>query len=208
MATSCHCFKQRSYDPEARFIADDYILATSFNSLTANLYNIPKRQIIMLKMKGGIHQNDLLIALKISHDSGIDRQQLLSLRQKDYSWQNILSDSKELSGIRNNELLTMIKSGKPVNDLGQKVADTMIADFYDIPKKEMEKIRLLGFNEKEINLLFLLVRNKQVKPEEIVTLVKKEGLSWSEIAHNFGISPALAGKLILNNIQFEEIVNE
>ena len=162
----------------------------------------------MLKMKGGIHQNDLLIALKISHDSGIDRQQLLSLRQKDYSWQNILSDSKELSGIRNNELLTMIKSGKPVNDLGQKVADTMIADFYDIPKKEMEKIRLLGFNEKEINLLFLLVRNKQVKPEEIVTLVKKEGLSWSEIAHNFGISPALAGKLILNNIQFEEIVNE
>ena len=148
MATSCHCFKQRSYDPEARFIADDYILATSFNSLTANLYNIPKRQIIMLKMKGGIHQNDLLIALKISHDSGIDRQQLLSLRQKDYSWQNILSDSKELSGIRNNELLTMIKSGKPVNDLGQKVADTMIADFYDIPKKEMEKIRLLGFNEK------------------------------------------------------------
>ena len=102
----------------------------------------------------------------------------------------------------------MIKSGKPVNDLGQKVADTMIADFYDIPKKEMEKIRLLGFNEKEINLLFLLVRNKQVKPEEIVTLVKKEGLSWSEIAHNFAISPALAGKLILNNIQFEEIVNE
>ena len=45
MVTGCHCFKQRSYDPEARFAADDYILATSFNSLTANIFNIPKRQV-------------------------------------------------------------------------------------------------------------------------------------------------------------------
>ena len=198
MVTGCHCFRQRSYDPEARFVADDYILATSFNSLTANLFNIPKKQIIMLKMKGGVNQNDLLLALKLGHDFGIDHQQLLNLRQKDYSWQKILSQSKTLSKIQDNLLLTMIKIGKPVNDLGQKVANSMIADFYNAPEKEVEKLRLLGFNEKEMALFFLLVRNKQVKPEELIKQVKNEGESWSEVAHKLGITPAMAGKLIAN----------
>ena len=196
--TGCHCFRQRSYDPEAKFVADDYILATSFNSLTANLFSISKKQIIMLKMRGGTHQNDLLIALKLGHDFGLDHQQLLNLRKKDYSWQQIIAQSKTLSEIKDNALLTMIKSGKPVNDLGQKVADSMIADFYDVPEKEIEKLKALGFNEKEMALFFLLVRYKQVKPEELVKQVKNEGQSWSEVAHKLEITPAMAGQLIAN----------
>ena len=198
MTAGCHCFKQRSYDPEARFVADDYILATSFNSLTANLFSISKKKIIMLKMRGGVHQNDLLIALKLGHDFSIDHQQLLNLRQKEYSWQQIISQSKTFSEIKDNTLLTMIKAGKPVNDLGQKVADSMIADFYNVPEKEIEKLRLLGFNEKEMALFFLLACYKQMKPEELVKRVKDEGQSWSEVAHKLDITPAMAGKLIAN----------
>jgi hypothetical protein len=92
----------------------------------------------------------------------------------------------------------MIKSGRPVNDLGQEVANTMIADFYDIPEKDLEKLRILGFNEKKMTLLFLLVHNKQVESEELVKLIKNKGQSWSEIAHNLDITPVMAGKLIAN----------
>lgn len=197
-ATGCHCFRQRDYNPEAKFIADDYILATSFNSLTANLFNIPKKQIIMLKMKGGVQQNDLLLALKLDHDFGIDHQQLLNLRQKDFSWQKIISQSIPLAETKDNALLIMIKTGKPVNDLGQKVANTMIADFYNVPEKEVEKFRFLGFNEKEMALFFLLVQNKQVKPNDLVKQIKDEGQSWSEVAHKLEITPAMAGQLIAN----------
>ena len=91
MATGCHCFRQRSYDPEAKFVADDYILATSFNSLTANLFNIPK---------------------------------------------------------------------------------------------------------KEMALFFLLVRDTPMQSKDIVNQIAHEGRSWSEVAHNLGITPAMAGKLI------------
>ncbi len=198
MAAGCHCFRQRNYNPEARFIADDYILATSFNSLTANLFNIPKKQIIMLKMRGGVQQSDLLIALKLGHDFGIDHQQIINLRQKDYSWQKILSEFKKLSENKDNELLSMIKAGKPVNDLGQKVANSMIVDFYDVPVNEVEKLRLSGFSEKELALFFLLVRKKQVQPEDLIRQVKDDGQSWSEIAHKHDITPAMAGKLIAN----------
>ncbi len=194
MTAGCHCFKQMSYDPQARFVADDYILATSFNSLTANLFDISKKQIIMLKMRGGVHQNDLLIALKLDHDFNIDHQQSLNLRQKDYSWQQIISHSK----IEDNTLLTMIKSGSSINDLGQTVADSMIADFYDVPEKEIKKLKIIGFNEKEMALFFLLVRYKRAKPEVLIKQVKDEGQSWSEVAHKLEITPAMAGQLITN----------
>ena len=199
MTAGCHCFRQRSYDPEAKFVADDYILATSFNSLTANLFDIPKKQVIMLKMKGGVHQNDLLLALKLGHDFGIEHQQLLNLRQKDYSWQKIISQSKTLSEIKDDTLLTMIKAGKPVNDLGRKVANSMIADFYNVPEKEIEELRLSNFNEKEMALFFILIRNTPMKSEDLVKQIVNEGRSWSEIAHTLGITPAMAGQLIASH---------
>ena len=93
-------------------------------------------------------------------------------------------------------MLTMIRAGRPVNDLGLEITETMIADFYDIPSKEVESLRLQGLNEKEMALFFLLVRSKQVKPEDIVRQVKINGQSWSEIADKLGISPAMAGQLI------------
>ena len=56
-----HCFTKRVYNPAERFAADDYILATSFNSLLARLAALPKRQIVMIKMNDGVAQDDLLL---------------------------------------------------------------------------------------------------------------------------------------------------
>jgi len=197
--TACHCFRQRDYNPEAKFAADDYLLATCFNSLTARSFNISKRQIIMLKMKGGIHQDDLLIALRLSRDFSLDLQQLVSLRQQGYPWKDIVSKFKQLSGVKGNILLDGIRTGRPIADLGREIADAMVADFYGIPKKNIEKSRNLGFGTKEITLLFFLVRTTRTKPDEIVNRIKNQKESWSEIAHAFGISPAMAGKLIENH---------
>jgi len=72
----------------------------------------------------------------------------------------------------------------------------LICDDYGIPKKNVEKSRNLGFDTKEITLLFLLVRTTRTKPDEIVNRVKNKKESWSEVAHSFDISPAMAGKLI------------
>lgn len=199
MVAGCHCFKQRSYDPEDRFAADDYILATSFNSLMANRFNIPKRQIIMLKMKGGIQQHDLLIALKISQDFGIDLEKIVGHHQQHHSWQTIDADFTTLAKDRDNEFLTMIRAGRPVVELGQTVADEMIADFYEMPLKTVASFRQKGLNEKEITLLFLLACKQRTQPEDILVQVKHHGQSWSETAHKFGISPAMAGQLIADS---------
>ena len=196
MTAGCHCFKHRSYDPESRFIADDYILATSFNSLTANYFSISKKEIVMLKMKSSVQQNDLLLALKLGRDFGVDYKPLLHLLKQGLSWQNIISHSQAFPEDSRNELLVMIRAGAPVNDLGKKVTSFMIADFYAVPENEVEQVRSKGFNEKELALLYLLVRTKPVKAKDLLVKIKEKGQSWSEVAHNLDITPAMAGKLI------------
>jgi hypothetical protein len=71
-AIECHCLRARTYNPADRFAADDYILATSFNSLLAKAFNISPRKIIMIKMNEGESQEELLISLKLSKITGED----------------------------------------------------------------------------------------------------------------------------------------
>ncbi|RUM40181.1 MAG: hypothetical protein DSY80_10670, partial [Desulfocapsa sp.] len=53
ITSSCHCFKDRVYNPEKKFTADKYLLTTSFNSFIAANFQLSKSQIVMMKMKGG-----------------------------------------------------------------------------------------------------------------------------------------------------------
>ena len=78
---NCHCFQDRSFDPGDRFAADDYLLATSFNSLLAKSFDISKKQVVMLKMDEGVSQDDLLVGLKATKLTGGYLEQLLGLRR-------------------------------------------------------------------------------------------------------------------------------
>jgi len=193
----CHCFKNRSYNPADKFASDDYILATSFNSLLAKVFSIPKRQIIMSKMNEGVGQDELLISLKISKMTGADIQEFFRLRKENNTWAAIISGLPQQEKIKNDPLLKAIRSGMPLEEAGDMVADEMIVQFYQVPSEEIKKLRMSGLNEKEMALLFILVHAGGLKPEALVMQYKKQGRSWSEIAYNLGLEPDAAGKLIL-----------
>jgi hypothetical protein len=196
-AVQCHCFKNRSYNPADKFAADDYILATSFNSLLAKSFAIPKRQIVMIKMNEGVAQDELLIGLKISKITGIDIRKFLRLRRENNTWPQIISGLAQQEKIKNDLLLGAIRFGMPVDQAGDRVADEMIAEFYQAPHEEINKLRMSGLNEKEMALLFILVHVGDQKPEVLVEKHNKQGESWSEIANNLGVEPGAAGKLII-----------
>lgn len=194
----CHCFKDRSYNPANRFAADDYILATSFNSLLARAFDIPKRQIVMLKMQQNVEQNDLLIALKTAQATKVDLQKILDLRQKKEPWATIISDAAGDKIISNDPVLKAITTGLPDDRTATAVADALFAGFYKIPLAEIKELRENGLNEKELALLFILARTGNREPKKLVAQHEKDGKSWSEIANDLGIEPGTAGKLILN----------
>ena len=197
--TGCHCYQNRDYDPRAKFAADDYLLTTCFNSLMANYFNLSKKEIIRLKMKGGASQEELLLALQLSKISGLKARQLLISRQHGYSWEKIIATSSQFAKISNHKLWHEIKAGRPTSELGQEIADNMIADFYAQPIDKIIALRQNGFSEKEINLLYCLTTKSREKPEKIIQQIKRNGKSWSEVAHDFGLSPAMAGQFIINH---------
>jgi len=196
-AILCHCFTNRSYSPADKFASDEYILATSFNSLLAESFGIPKRQVVMIKMNEGVPQDDLLIGLKISKKTGIDIRKFLRLRKENKTWGKIISDLAQQEKIKNDPLLEAIISGMSVEEAGTRVADEMIGEFYQVKAEEINKLRMSGLNEKEMALLFILAYTSEIQPEALMEQYKKKGRSWSEIASSLGVEPEAAGRLIL-----------
>jgi hypothetical protein len=151
----------------------------------------------MIKMGEKVAQDDLLISLKISKITGEEISKTLDLRRSNNTWAEIVSGLPQQEKVETDQLLEAVKSGMPVAEAGDMVADEMIARFYQIPPAEIKKLRVSGLDEKEMSLLFILVHVGGQKPQVFVEQYMKRGRSWSEIAYNLGLEPDAAGKLIL-----------
>jgi len=193
----CHCFRERAFVPAEPFAADDYILATSFNSLLAKAFAVSKQQIVMQKMQGGVTSDKLLIGLKISRATGVELQQLLDDRKEKGSWQEVLAALPIAGKIRGDELLEKIRAGLPEAEAGRLAADELIAGFFSVPPAEVASLRKSGLNEKEMALLILLAHISGKSPEVLAADKKQNSKSWSETAFALGVAPEDAGKLIL-----------
>ena len=194
---NCHCFQDRSFDPGDKFASDDYILATSFNSLLARSFDISKEQVVRLKMEEKVDQDDLLVGLKLTKLTGGYLDQLLGLRGAGYTWTQIITGMEQQAPINSDKLAQDMRSGLPVGTAGDRVADEMISEFYAIPAEDIQRYRAYGLSEKEIGLILVLSYYKDEKAETFVDQYKNQGRSWSEIAFNLGLEPSAAGKLVL-----------
>ena len=196
---SCHCFRERSYDPAHKFAADDYLLTTSFNSLIAATLGVSKRQIVMMKMKGGVDPDDLLVALYIADRTEASMELLLSIRDNGGSWQSILT-SPALQGKNSiDPVIAKISAGAAGDSITSLVTDAMINTYYHAMPEKIKKLRRQNFSNKELGLLFALNKQTDTPMKEIIAMSRQQGMSWSEIAHHFNLTPAGVGKTILGD---------
>lgn len=197
-AGQCHCFKARSYNQAARFAADGYILATSFNSLLSKYYGLAKRQIIMIKMNQGVTQRDLLIALKLAKITGQDLKEILLMHREEKSWPMIIAELPSQEAVQNDAILAnLLNAGISADEAAILVAEEMLAEFFKVQTKKIATLKTAGLNVKEMTLLFILAHLSEIHPEALMAQYRVNGRSWSEIAYNLGVEPQAAGKLIL-----------
>lgn len=196
--SGCHCFNERAFNPADKSATDEYLLATTFNSLLSRSFDLPKRDIVMLKMQGGVKQNDLLIALHAAKVGKTERKDLLSFRTRDFSWQKILSELLPADNFKTDTILQGLQSGHSETEAGQRIADHLLMELFQIPEKILATLRGANLNQKEITLLLILEQTKKLSPLDGVRQHSKEGKSWSEITHQLGVEPADAGELIID----------
>ncbi len=191
---NCHCFRNRIYNPADKYAADDYLLTTVFNSLTAQHFSISKRQIVMMKMKGGVPHNDLLIGLYISKCTGTDVSDLLAQKGRG-SWKQVLSSitSQPLPQSDCEKTWQLIHD-LPATEAAEIITQKMFLDRFSVSDSIFRSLQAQGLVSREIALVLVLAGHMQVEPEDIYIQYKNKGLSWSEIAYNFGLEPADVGK--------------
>jgi hypothetical protein len=192
----CHCFRDRSYDPSDKFAADDYLLTTSYNSLIAATLGVSKRQIVMMKMKGGIDPDELLTALYVTSVTKAPMDQLLSIRENGGSWQSILNSPSLQEEDLSDPVIAEIRSGSAAEDTAALITDAMIRIYYHALPEKIKEVRGHDFSNKELALLFALQQQTDTPIKEIITISREQGMSWSEIAHQFKLSPSAIGKAI------------
>ena len=189
MAAGCHCFKDRSYDPAQKFAADEYILATSFNSMLATSFNISKSQIIMLRMRMGVVGEDLITSLYLGQLLERDFQKILTHRSNGQSWAQIVS-AEELKGKREQDpVLSVINKNGSDQDVSRSATAMLASSYFSLPSGIIEKYRDSGFSDKEIVLVLGLSVRSGEPVENVFALYRDKGQSWGEITNSFGIAP-------------------
>jgi len=192
----CHCFRNRNFNPSDTFSSDEFLLTTTFNSLLASEFGISKRQIIMMKMQEGVANNDLVTALYISQKTGTELSWLLKER-KQKSWHDILAGLQvkaKSPGIEN--LLRILETDATDSAITEHITALIIASRFAPPEESLAHLRKSGLNDREIVLACTLSSHTGVPVETIAAKHTENGLSWSEIAHNFGLEPAGVGKIV------------
>jgi hypothetical protein len=197
---SCHCFRNRSYDPANRFAADDYLLTSSFNALIAVTLQVSKKQIVMMKMKGGVDPDSLLAALYIASRTKMPVNVLLAIHGSGTSWQTILNDPARQELTQKNPVLAQIAAGTTTENTTRLVTNTMLGSWYQAEEERINSLRKTDFSNKEIALLFALQQQTKTPIPDLTVMYRQGRMSWSEICHQFKLSPAAVGKNILSTV--------
>jgi hypothetical protein len=193
----CHCFRQRDYNPSQKFAADDYLLTTSFNSLIAATLGTSKQQIILMKMKGGVDPDNLLIALYMADRTRTSRDILLSIHDNGGSWKKIMESMTRQNKNADDPVLAEISAGASDRKITALITDALIRQRYRVRPEQLNYLRKEQFNNREINLICALQQQTGQPAANIAAMARRQKMSWSEIADSFGCTPANVGKKII-----------
>lgn len=197
--SGCHCFRNRTFDPADRFVADNYLLTTTYNALIAASFDISKRQIVMKKMQGGINGDDLLIGLYVSAGTSTPLNILLSIRDNGGSWQDILQAPNLKGKGTGDAVLSAIRSGAKTGEITRMITDNMICSKYNCSRQDLDDLQKYKLSDRERGLIFALNKQTGASSDKLVAMYRQQKMSWSEIAHHFRLTPAEVGKNILES---------
>lgn len=197
--STCHCFKDRAFDPARKFAADKYLLTTSFNSFIAVNFDISKSQIVMMKMKGGIDPDTLLIALYVAREGAVELDNVLAILENGGRWEQVFSSTSLKGSVEAKEIFAQITATRGDDEeAAEIVTDQLLQSYFDMEEEDILSLHREGGTGRESVLVNILAQHssRDSKPAEILIMYKRQQKSWSEIANYYGFTPKETGNLL------------
>jgi hypothetical protein len=174
-AITCHCFTDRSYEPARPAAADPYFLATTQNSFFATVFHVDKKTIVM-KKQGGTSPDDLWIAYWVASKSGMAPDTLLQARQKNKSWEDILTPMRLTAKIMGNRFTTALNTKLSSARLAETVVDELFLSYQLQSEVELTAVRQAGATNQEL-IISTVIAAKTGQPVRQIYLEAKGGLN-------------------------------
>lgn len=185
---SCHCFRDREYDPAAAARTDPYLLATAANSLLAASSGIPKGDIVRARMSG-TPREDLWVAAYAAPRIGVKASELLSARPAAPSWREVFrARSAPLERLGTRFVSALAGAGGDAA-VGWAAAAETLTEGLGTPTRELDALALRGATLQEAVLAALLGAWAGRPAQDVLAGVRGGGTSWSAELARLGLVP-------------------
>ncbi|GAB4173173.1 MAG: hypothetical protein Kow00100_14730 [Geothermobacteraceae bacterium] len=189
----CHCFRDRSFDPARPTASNDYILATSRNSMLASVYGVHKKEIVRARMSG-TSALDLWIALDLARTTGQPVTMWLERRAGSDSWQQAMRRQKVETAWAD-----------WLDKDRQQLYDRIVALTLRVDDAVVRSLRADGADDRELVAALVLAPLLRETPVKLLRQVRANGGSWGARLHGAGISPTDIGSQVAVHVTRERL---
>lgn len=188
-AISCHCFQDRSFDPQRPAAADPYLLATTQNSFFAAVFGLEKKEVVRAKMAGS-SAVALWVSRFVAERGGISVATVERARGKQPDWKATLAAlAVPLQCLGPGFAAAITRPGTSEALAGAAVDTTLTARLGADPA-ELERLRTAGASNAETILAVFLARESGRPASSLWTEVAVGRKTWGELLTTLGISGA------------------
>jgi len=187
-AVSCHCFRDRSFDPGNPAAADPYVLATAQNSLLAVAFGTEKKGIVSAKMTGTPGE-DLWVAHWAGDKLGLRPAELLDARARVANWSEAFSSlGVEPSRLGADAAELLARQGSDAA-LASLVVDDVLTSRLRATPEALRQVRSRGAADAATVAASILSRLSGKSPEEMYLAVADGPSTWGSLFHSVGVEP-------------------
>ncbi len=188
-AISCHCFQDRSFDPQRAAAADPYFLATTQNSLLAATYGISKKEVVRAKMGGRVGE-DLWLAHTLAVRTGQNAAQWQEARAASGSWAGAIAKAKVPDKTLGPSLVRVLKGKPDDRELARAVVEEVLIQRAGIAPEVLAGLKKQQATPQETILACFLSRQTGKPALGLLEAVQSKNRTWGSLLaeHNIAAS--------------------
>lgn len=194
--TACHCFRERTFDPQRPSAADPYVLATARSSLLSAAFG-PSKASLVKKVMSGTAAEHLWVAHFAAVRTGADPEALLAAREGKGSWKAALADVKGLG----KDLDAALSRGAGDTELAGLAVDDALALRLGAERSTIAALRAAGASSEEVIVATLISIRISAPALPLLVQVKAGRATWGSVLRDCGLSPADLDGFVRSNLR-------
>ncbi len=188
-AISCHCFQDRSFDPQRPAAADPYLLATTQNSFFAAVFGLEKKEVVRAKMTGS-SAPELWVSRFVAQRGGVSVTAVEKARGEHPDWRAALAALAIPPKRLGPEFAAALAGPGTAEALASAAVDATLAARLHADPAELKRLRAAGASDAETILAVFLSRESGRPASSFRNEVAAGKRTWGELLATLGVDGA------------------